>query len=288
MDPIKKLNAGCQEILELLDAYALGAVDKAEAAEVERHVADCVPCWEELVKSQRTAALLALSVPIRQAPRYLIGRIIARAERERAAGAPAIAWLMRPSWRTAARLVGFAGVAALVLAGSLQLQMSNLRGDKNELADQLSAASAELEQQRQIVAVLSAEDSQKIAMEPAALRSQAESVYNWSRENASGFVVCHNFPSQAAGRVYQVWFVTDGMVEPVATFVPQDGGCQIPMDMSRIDWRPEGIGISVEPEGGSDSPTRPWLLYASFGEPSPDGSGRSAGGLDLAVAALGP
>ena len=36
MDPIKKLNAGCQEILELLDAYALGAVDKAEAAEVER------------------------------------------------------------------------------------------------------------------------------------------------------------------------------------------------------------------------------------------------------------
>ncbi len=125
-------------------------------------------------------------------------------------------------------------------------------------------------------------------MEPAALRSQAESVYNWSRENASGFVVCHNFPSQAAGRVYQVWFVTDGMVEPVATFVPQDGGCQIPMDMSRIDWRPEGIGISVEPEGGSDSPTRPWLLYASFGEPSPDGSGRSAGGLDLAVAALGP
>ncbi len=287
MGPFKKRNGGCQEVLELLDAYALGAVDKAEAAEVERHVADCVPCWEELVKSQRTAALLALSVPIRQAPRYLVSRIIARAERERRPATPAFASPLRPSWRTTARLLGFAGVAALVLAGFLQVQMSNLRGDKNELADQLSATSSKLEQQRQIVAVLSAEDTQKIAMEPAALRSEAESVYNWSRENASGFVVCHNFPLQAAGRVYQVWFVSEGKVEPVATFVPQEGSCQIPMDMSRIDWRPEGIGISIEPEGGSDSPTRPWLLYASFGEPSSDGSGRSAGGLDLAVAALG-
>ena len=54
----------CPEAGELLDAYALGALEKREAAKLERHIGGCLRCWEELGKSQRTAALLAISVPI--------------------------------------------------------------------------------------------------------------------------------------------------------------------------------------------------------------------------------
>lgn len=287
MDAFEKRNRGCEDVQEHLDAYALGALEPAETEEVERHVAGCVECWEEMLKSQRTAALLALSVPIQQAPAYLGNRILAAAELDHAKVRRARG-LRLPGWRATARALSVAGVGALALAVFLQVQLSDLRGDKDQLADRLSVASAELEQQRQIVAVLSAEDTRKVSMQPAAFRSSAESVYNWSRENASGFIVCRNFPTQPEGRVYQVWFVTDGQVQPVATFVPQDGACQIPMDMSRIDWRPEGIGISVEPQGGGESPTRPWFLYAHFDEAQPDGSGRSGAGFDLAVAAFGP
>src|SRR5207237_7281787 len=146
--------------------------------------------------------------------------------------------------------------------------MRNLTGDTRQRRNQLAVASHELELQRQIVAVLSAQDTQKVAMEQVSLRSQAESVYNWSPDNDAGFIVCRNFPAPAPGRVYQVWFVTGGRAEPVATFLPQDGGCQIPMDMSRMNWRPDGIGISVEAQGGSSRPTRPWLSYAWFNEAS--------------------
>src|SRR5439155_1056 len=172
-DAFDGLDAGCREVMELVDAYALGALDHGEAGALQRHLSDCARCREEL-----------------------------------------------------------------------------------------SVTSSELEQQRQIVAVLSASDTQKVAMEPASLRSEAESVYNWSQNNAAGFVVCRNFPALSRGRVYQVWLVTGDRAEPVATFLPQDGSCQIPMDMSRMNWHPEGIAISVEPQGGSRTQTRPWFSYA--------------------------
>jgi len=283
-DAFDRLDSGCAETMELVDAYALGALENQEAAALQQHLSDCAACREELSKSQRTAALLSLSVRIEQAPSSLRERILAMAETEK---------YELPAWRrfllsrrTSTRALAFGGVAALAFAVFLQAQLTNLRGDKNQLQDQLSAASSELEQQRQIVAVLSAQDTQKVSMEQP-LRSQAESVYNWSQDNSAGFIVCRNFPAQAPGRVYQVWFVTSGLTEPVATFVPQDGGCQIPMDMSRMNWRPEGIAISVEPQGGSSRPTRPWFSYAWFDEASKAGGSHDMR-MGIVAAAIGP
>jgi anti-sigma-K factor RskA len=280
----------CDEATELLDAYALGALDKRESEELMRHVAGCLGCREELSKSQRTAGLLALSVPIHEAPARVRDRLIAQARREGIVTHRLPLWQrLRPGWRTTVRAVGLAGVVALAFSAFLQVQMSGLRGDKNDLVQQLTATGAELEQQRQAVAVLSAADVKKVPMEAATISSRAESVYNWSRANDTGFIVCHNFPPVPAGSVYQVWLTAEsGPAEPVATFVPQDGGCQIPMDMSRLDWRPAGIGISVEPEGGSVRPSSRWFAYASFQREPNEGSGRGEGSVDMALAAFGP
>ncbi|MGH2437901.1 MAG: anti-sigma factor, partial [bacterium] len=237
----------CDEIKDLLDAYALGAVDRDEAYQLEGHVADCPDCWEELNKSRRTAALLSLSVPIHRAPDDLRRRVMALAQMEEARGERrTLLPKLRPTWRSAIAALGAAAVSALVFASLLQVQITGLRGDRNEITQQLTATGTELEQQRQIVAILSASDSQKISMDSAAVRNQAESVYNWSRDSAAGFIVCNNFPAPPPGQVYQVWFTTTGRAEPVATFLPHaDGGCQIPMDMSRVNWRLQGIGISI-------------------------------------------
>jgi hypothetical protein len=279
------MTTDCSEIRDLLDAYALGAVDADEAYRLEGHVADCVECWEELNKSRRTTGLLALSVPIHRAPDGLRRRIMAQAQADEARS------VRRPfrerfhlAWHPAMAGAGIAAVAALIFASTLQVQLANLRGDKNELAQELSAASSEIEQQRQIVAVLSASDSEKIPMDAASVRTGAESVYNWSRDSAAGFIVCNNFPALPAGEVYQVWLTRAGRAESVATFLPHvDGGCQIPMDMSRLNWRPEGIGISIEPERGSARPTRGWFAYAAVEQ----GTRGNPTGLGISVSAVG-
>ncbi len=125
----------CDEAKELLDAYALGALEKREGEELMRHVAGCLSCWEELSKSQRTAGLLALSVPIHEAPARLRERLMAEAGREGIVIHRLPFWQrLRPGWRSTARAVGLAGVVALVFSGFLQVQMTGLRGDKNDLA----------------------------------------------------------------------------------------------------------------------------------------------------------
>jgi anti-sigma-K factor RskA len=286
-DTFDELRPECREVDELLDAYALGALERSEAEVLERHVADCLRCWEELSKSQRTAGLLAISVPLHAAPSHLGDRLISRARREGETPGTPVWQRIRPGWRGSVGAAAAAGACALVFAAFLQVQLSGLRGDNDELAEQLSAANSELEQQQQIVAVLSASDNQKLPMDAAAVRSQAESVYNWSRDSAAGFILCSNFPALPENSVYQVWFTRSDQAEPIATFLPQDGACQIPMDMSRLDWRPEGIGISVEPAGGSEQPTGRWFAYAAF--PDRSGSGQGGGlGLGVAVAAIGP
>lgn len=69
----------CREVAELLDAYALGAAEREEDLAVREHVADCVRCWDELTDAQRTAALLALAVPLQHAGPSLRQRVIVRA-----------------------------------------------------------------------------------------------------------------------------------------------------------------------------------------------------------------
>src|SRR3989475_11553288 len=148
-DAFDRLDTGCAETMELVDAYALGALENQAPAALQQHLAACAPCREELSKSQRTAALLSLSVRIEQAPSSLRARIFAMAETEKY---DLPAWRrFLPSRRTSTRALAFGGVAALAFAVFLQAQLTNLRGDKNQLQEQLSAARSGLAQQPQIV-----------------------------------------------------------------------------------------------------------------------------------------
>lgn len=84
----------CEQIGELLDAYALGALSPEETGPIEEHLADCLRCWEHLNESQKAAALLVLAVPLEQPREELRRRIIAQAAKEGRQKAD-----RRPWWR---------------------------------------------------------------------------------------------------------------------------------------------------------------------------------------------
>lgn len=257
----------CQEVRELLDAHALGAAEKHEAEAVESHVADCVRCWDELSKAQQSAAMLALSGPVLAPPERISARLMDRAAREASSrGLPTTtrAGGFRLGWQAAAGALGVASIAALAFAGFLQVQVSDLQDEKSDLAHQVQAASTESAQQKQIVAVLSAPDAQKIPMSAVSAQPDASVVYNWSRSATKGFLVCQHLPPSGPDQSYQVWFTVSEQPRSVTTFQSSDGTCQVPMDLSVLRGRPDGIGISVEKAGGSDAPTGKWLMYADF------------------------
>jgi len=251
----------CEQIAEMLDAYALGAADAKEAAAIEGHVADCVRCWASLGEAQRTAASLALSTALQKAPPSLRGRVLAVAERQRRL--PSLGGRPRWLWPAATGALAAGGAAALVFALVLQAEVSDLRGDRDRLTDEVRNAGAVLDEQRSLVAVLSAPDAQQITLEPAERGSEAQAVYYWSRSSRNGALLSNNLPSLSQGRVYRVWVLTADEVYDVGSFESWNGVGQLSMDMKDVSGRPVGIGVSVEDAGAADEP-REMILFAEF------------------------
>jgi anti-sigma factor RsiW len=268
----------CEGIRDMLDAYALGATEAYEAKMIEEHVADCVRCWDELSKGQRTAALIALTAPIEVASPKLGERIIARAQRERFPREErSTIWGRLRTWPAAAGALGAASVAAFMVTGFLGMQVHDLH-DKNDsleaqlgstttaLQKQLAETNEQLADQRSISAVLSDDHRIQVDVTAPGGNSTAEAFYTWSPDAHKGFMICDNLPSLPADKVYQVWVITDADQSiPMATFTSTDGTCQATMDYAGVTFEghPTGIGVTAEQAPGATlTPHTPWLLYA--------------------------
>lgn len=258
----------CEQVRDMVDAYALGAAGAADGRAIEEHVAACVRCWEELSKAQRTAALLALTSSISRAPASLESRIMQAAARGRRSERPKAAPLLgriRLGWPAVAAGLGVAAAAALAFASFLQIQMNDLRNEKDELARQLDSTREVVQDQAQVIGISAAADTQQLVMARVAAPEGAWGEYFWSRSAGGGFIVCHDMPALPEGEVYQAWFVLDGKQVSAGTFAPsEDGRCVYPMDPEEPVRGADGIGVSRETAGGSRSPTGDWLIWASF------------------------
>lgn len=260
----------CEQVRELLDAYALGAAEGDEAAGLEGHVADCIRCWEELTKSQQTAAMLALAIPIQSPPEYLEGRVMKQAEVQRRPAAPAGAGggffsRLRVGWPATAGALAVASVAALAFAALLQVQLTDLRDDKEGLEAQVQADSQVLSDMQEIMTVAFSDDlstTELAAVSTAGISGSA--LYGWSRKHLSGFIICQDLPPLEEDQVFQAWFHAGENVVNAGTFRSEDGTCHLPVELSS-SMPLSGFGISIEPEGGSARPSSGWLMYADFG-----------------------
>ena len=270
----------CEQIVEILDAYALGAVEPEEAANVEGHVADCVECWNELGRAHEAAALLALSVPRLEAPALLGERIISTAQREatpvRAEKKPSLFERLGFGWPAAAGAMGVASVAAIVFGLSMQQQVNDLEDENAALNSELRASTfaleqdlanteARVEEQEILLAVSSDDNAQELEVAPMSTNDNGAARYTYSADVRQGVVECYGMETLPPGMLYQVWVVNEDGTHPMATFQPQDGKCLVTMSLGYLDSPPTGIGVTVETiPGGLDGPSGEWALYSEI------------------------
>jgi hypothetical protein len=267
----------CSSILETVDAYALGAVDSDEAAAVERHVADCLDCWEELSRARETAGLVGLSVPVSAAPAGLGQRILSQAQREARplrTKEPSGGFLRRLTfgWPAAATALGAVSVIAILFSASLKMEVDDLQQENNDLQANVQAATFRLDQEirdadsrleeQQIVTSVMSDDQKQELDVTSSEEPQASASYTWSPDSRLAVIQCSDLPDLPPGKIYQVWVRAGANVYPVATVVPENGWCQVALDLSFLRDTAAGIGLTVENlPGGIEAPTE-WLLYA--------------------------
>jgi anti-sigma-K factor RskA len=217
---------------EELSAYLLGALQPHEAEALERHVADCERCREELRWLAPARDALPETVARMQPPPQLRERLLAevREDARRAGGAAAPRrgvrdWLRdvaRPHWRPLA-----AGAAVLlIVAAVVGYEVGN--GGSNGGGG--NGVTVETKEPSGLVAAVSMEGSEH------------------------GRIKLENVPSLPPDKVLEAWVERDGEVEPVPTlFVPNGEGEAATTigDMRGVTT----VMVTREPPGGSEAPT---------------------------------
>lgn len=249
-------------------AYVLHALPPPERALFEEHMALCEACAVEVRELAETAARLGTAVAARPAP-GLKTEVLRRIETvrqeppsvdgDRAADAGGGAPRVRRRRGAAVRGAGRWSLAACLAAAA------GLGGvavwQQQEAEDARSAArQAEREAERsaaEVTAVLAAPDAKAAS---GRLSGDATGTVVVSRERDRAVFVAAGLPELPEDRVYQLWFADEGDGEGggggeemrPAGLLDGDGGAVL-MDGRVADA--SGMGVTVEPTGGSARPT---------------------------------
>jgi hypothetical protein len=162
-----------------------------------------------------------------------------------------------------------AAAAALAAVGALSwslVETRNLRSDYDDLQQQAAIAGEHADTAGQLVSLVSRPDVESEAMIASGLAAGATAYYVWTRDGKMGAIVCQDLPPAPEGRVYQLWFSCGPGHVDGGTFTAWQGQCSHIVAL-KCTSPLSGVDVSVEPEGGSLSPSGEIVLTASFTRP---------------------
>ncbi|ACU72856.1 conserved hypothetical protein [Catenulispora acidiphila DSM 44928] len=232
------------EVHSLTGAYVCHALEPAERAAFERHLAQCATCAQEVAELQETAALLAsataqtpparlkTAVDARIAVTRQIPPIIVHAPARPAVTRPKRRWFTALGWGLA---VSLAAVTAV-----LGVRMD----DQQHRIDQAH------QQNITITTLLSAPD---VHTGRVIVSTGGTGTVLLSRSNDEASITVSGLAKLSPGHTYQLW-----MMGPSGT---RSGGLLPPGSRSSDSVLARGlgdaqtIGLTVEPTGGSAQPT---------------------------------
>ncbi|MGH9302813.1 MAG: anti-sigma factor domain-containing protein [Acidimicrobiales bacterium] len=243
-----------EEASLLLGAYALDAVEPAEARAIEEHLDACPRCRHELVMYRESAAALGGSGG--EAPPELWEQISARL----ADDAPPLAvfdrprrpgrkW-GRPPWATwSLRVVAAAAAVAIALLGWDASRLDARVGDLQTAISKQGVAQA----------------ASVAALSPSARRIELRSSSGLVRADVvilpagQAFVLTSTLPALGDERTYQLWALSGGRAVSLGLL-----GSKAAPSAFKVDRRLTALMITSEPQGGVVAPTSPVLVRASL------------------------
>jgi anti-sigma-K factor RskA len=255
----------CDDIVALIPAYAIGATDPEETLLVEKHLADCPEAVAELsAYSEITEALLATS-PVTAPPADLGARIVAAARSSAPANIIRPDFTLPPKTSDLRRWVLVistmtAAVAVLLIAANVYWisEVRVLRQREDRLLRLL-------EDQNINVASIGSGEARVAVLTSTAGQTDLIGTLVWNVEEQNALLYVSNLPDIPADRVYQLWLLAGDLRISGGVFRVDTGG------MGWLRFQPDvaienvqALGITTEPEGGSEAPTSDPILIGEI------------------------
>ena len=249
-----------EQFAEDLALYALGVLKGNDLVDLEKHLADCPACRNELAQLRGDMALMALSSAGPAPPKRSEQRLMNAIQREPRASKTRKA---RGSWR-----VALGWVAAVVMAAAAfwfwrqsdatAIQMAKLR-------NQLDAETIELHRAQEIVATLTAPDAQVVTVVAPNTPPQPQGKAIYVRDRSSLVFMASNLPAPPPQKAYELWLIpTQGAPIPAGVFKPNArGNATVVNPPLPVGVQAKAFAITVEPETGSITPTMPIVMMGA-------------------------
>lgn len=254
----------CADVRDLIPAHALDALDDREASDLERHLRTCRSCQAQLATFRETACHLALTVPPASPSPDLRRRILNAASEVSERPAPGIAW-WRGWWASFARLSPAVAAAALLISLGSALWAANaqISFDRQVAANRLLAE--RLASRDQMLAVLLAPGAEMRELRAEATAPGARAVLFVNAQSPTALLSAADLPPLPADRVYQLWLIQDGRRTSGGIFtVDANGHSRLEISAPQPLGAYHGVGVTVEPGGGSPAPTGPRVLAGTL------------------------
>jgi len=236
--------------LENIPAYALGALDADDVAALDTHLEGCASCRTELAEYRAMSESLLTAVSPKQPSVMLRRQLQNQLPSARKKSSPKCTWNF---YRLA---VGVAVIALLALNLISLNQTRQIQNQQAELVNQVNDAQFAL-------AMLSYPGVERLSVEGEDLTGSF--LLDGDRNIAA--LIVWNMPQLSKDQTYQAWLIDpQGGRVSAGVFSPQTSEAYttqlIATDSGFANY--VGIGVTVEPAGGSAQPTGQRVLKVDF------------------------
>lgn len=229
---------------ELVPAYAFGATDAEERAQVEAHLEGCADCRALADGYMRLSDEMLHTVPMVTAPAHLSADL----RRRIASSTPAT-----PFWRTwfspRHRLVlGFAAALLLLLLATNLYWSSHTARVERDLAIHIAAIES-----------LAGAPAARLVSDDA--DSAARGILYFHPDETVAVLRVSDMPALPDDETYQLWLIRAEERDSGGLFRPDDEGTAVLLIVApRLMGEYDAVGVTVEPAGGSPTPTSPRVI----------------------------
>jgi hypothetical protein len=270
------MNAHSQ-FAESLALYAMGSLDDPQdLAALEAHLGMCGECRHELEALRADTALLALSATGPQPParsrERLLSAIAAEPRIERRNPQRYAVGRLRPRWFNLAPtlVMVLLAVFSILLWRDLRNTRRTLRhthAQLEQLQNELTEKNAELAEAKMVRDLLHAPDAWPLTLVSQKTPPQPQIKTVYSKQQGSLLLMASNLTPLPENKIYQLWLLPADGSAPMSAgwFKPDSKGNGMMFHKMSPGVLAKGFAVTIEPSGGSQTPTMPIVMEPAAG-----------------------
>ena len=245
----------------ILELYIAGSLSEKENTEVAAMIEKHPELLSEIQKIESTVSTLTSSVsPKENEPAFK--NLLIKMIQEKESDAKVI-----PIDRPKNNWVKYSGWAASILIGSTLLftvlnnsdlteQLETSETEKQQFEQQLEDAKSSLDANETLLSAIRAKDIITVPLQGQSVSPNSYAKVYWNKDSNTIYVDVQGLPDPPAGKVYQLWSLKLNPLTPTSLGTIDD----FITDTNKIFTidnpnDSQAFGITLEPEGGSESPT---------------------------------